>query len=167
MEEARKRDPAALAALCTRLYPDLVRYMRYRVDREDAEDLAGEVLVRVLRSIDGQTGSLPAWVFTIAGNVVKDHYRRRGSTREEAMSERIEGLPDRGRGEEESVNRRIDLEEAVARLTGDQREVVALRFAQGLSTAEAARVMERSPGAVRVLQFRALSALREILGGGR
>ena len=64
----------------------------------------------------------------------------------------------------QSVGRKLDLEQAAEQLTADQRQVVALKFTQGLSTDELAEIMGRTPGAVRVLQFRALAALREILG---
>ena len=62
-----------------------------------------------------------------------------------------------------TVGKKLDMEEAVEKLTDDQRQMVALKFTQGLSTNEVAEVMDRTPGAIRVLQFRAMSTLREIL----
>jgi RNA polymerase sigma-70 factor (ECF subfamily) len=68
-------------------------------------------------------------------------------------------------GPAQTVGRKLDLEKAVEQLTDDQRQMVALKFTQGLSTNEVAEIMDRTPGAIRVLQFRELSALREILDG--
>jgi len=63
-----------------------------------------------------------------------------------------------------AVGLRIDLESAIAQLTDDQRELVTLKFIQGLSNTEIGAVTGRKPEAIRVLQFRALSALRRFYG---
>ena len=63
------------------------------------------------------------------------------------------------------VGRQMDVRGALDKLTDDQRELVALKFIQGLSNADIAEVTGRRPGAIRALQFRALCALRDILRG--
>ena len=165
VERARQRDPQALAELCTWFYPKVLKYMRYRVGGDVAGDLAGEVFVRAMQGIERQRGVFAAWLFKIAACVVADHFRDRAKRREVAMDEQYALSLCGSDRPIQAVGRRLDLEEAVAQLTGDQRQVVALKFSQGLSTQEVAEIMDRTPGAVRVLQFRALSALREILGG--
>jgi RNA polymerase sigma-70 factor (ECF subfamily) len=55
------------------------------------------------------------------------------------------------------------LQHAIARLPGDQRTVIVMRFVEGRSHAEVARLLGRSPGAVRTLQYRGLRTLRRLL----
>ncbi len=166
VEAARKRDAGALAAICERLYPRIYRYLSYKVnDLRDAEDLAGEVFVRMLEAIPGQTGSLEAWLFRIAGNVLTDHYRKRAvRSGEVELTEEIPGGNDPGA----VVERKLDgerLKQGLRELTEEQKEVVILRFIMGYEHGEVAEIMGRSAGAVRALQFRALSALKGALGG--
>lgn len=161
---ARNGDAGALAQICERLYPRIYRYVSYKVDDiRDAEDLAGEVFVRMLGAIRGQKGNLEAWLFRIAGNVVTDHYRKRAvRSGEVELPEEIAGGDDPG----DAVERKLDgdrLRKGLQVLTEEQRETVILRLVMGYEHDEVAAIMGRSPGAVRALQFRALAALRDAL----
>jgi RNA polymerase sigma-70 factor (ECF subfamily) len=164
LEDARLGDPQATAALCMHFYPKVLKYMRYRVDAASAEDLTNEVFLRVLRHLPSQKGSFVAWIYRIAGNAVVDHFRAMAARREEALDGDI--LMGTGHGEipSEASDRRMDLKAAISTLTDDQRELVTLKFIQGLSNAEIAEVTGRSPEALRALQFRALMALRRAFG---
>ncbi|MGA6994222.1 MAG: sigma-70 family RNA polymerase sigma factor [Candidatus Deferrimicrobiaceae bacterium] len=164
VEAARNGDASALAAICERLYPRIYRYVSYKVeDRRDAEDLAGEVFVRMLSAIRNQTGNLEAWLFRIAGNVLTDHYRKRSvRSGEVELTEEIAGGSDPGA----AVERKLDgdrLRKGLRALTEEQRETVILRFVMGYDHEEVATMMGRSAGAVRALQFRALAALKDVL----
>jgi len=160
---ARRRSPEALAALCERIYPRVLRYMRYRVAAAHAEDLTEEVFLRVVRSIDRQTGSFEAWLYRIAGNVVVDWLRaRRVRRRVQADTEAVSGATARDHATARA-DARIDLAAAIEHLTDEQRELVTLKFVEGLSNAQIEGIMGRSPEAVRALQFRALAALRTLL----
>ncbi|MGA7104567.1 MAG: sigma-70 family RNA polymerase sigma factor [Candidatus Deferrimicrobiaceae bacterium] len=166
VEAARNGDAGALAVICERLYPRIYRYLSYKVvDVRDAEDLAGEVFVRMLEAIPRQTGSLEAWLFRIAGNVLTDHYRKRAvRSGEVELPEEIQGGDDPGA----VVERKLDgdrLRKGLQVLTEEQRETVILRFVMGYEHGEVAEIMGRSAGAIRALQFRALSALKGALGG--
>lgn len=163
LEKARRAEPEALAALCSEYYPKLLKYMHYRVDAASAEDLVGEVFVRVLRGIHGQKGSFPAWLYRIAANVVVDHGRKKRTKRETQMSDAHEN-PAPEPSLSETVARQLDLRQALAKLTGEQRELVTLKFIQGLANADISEITGRKPAAVRALQFRALSSLRNIMG---
>jgi len=163
LEEARKRTPEALAELCELFYPKVLKYMHYRVAAQHAEDLTEEVFLRVVRSIQGQTGSFNAWLYRVAANVVAQWYRQK-KRRDCVGIEEIDGeLASAADGPGETVPRHLDLTEAIGQLTDDQREFVTLKFIQGLSNADIAEITGRSPEAIRALQFRALSALRQIL----
>jgi RNA polymerase sigma-70 factor (ECF subfamily) len=164
VEAARHGDAGALAKICERLYPRIYRYVSYKVnDLRDAEDLAGEVFVRMLGAIKEQKGDLEAWLFRIAGNVVTDHYRRRAvRSGEMELPEEVAG----GNDPEAAVERKLDserLRKGLEALTEEQRETVILRFVMGYGHGEVAARMGRSAGAIRALQFRALAALRDAL----
>jgi RNA polymerase sigma-70 factor (ECF subfamily) len=137
--------------------------MRYRVGVVHAEDLTEEVFLRVVRSIHRQTGAFEPWLYRIAGNVVVDWLRasrvRRQVQSDTPVVERAV-TTDRGTARADA---RLDLADALEHLTDEQREVVTLKFIEGLSNAQIEEATGRSPEAVRALQFRALAALRTLL----
>ena len=88
LENARRLEESALSTLVKKSYPFVFRYFYYRsVTREDAEDLTSEVFVRVVSSIKGQKGYFPAWLISIARNLLTDYYRKRGRSRETSLEE--------------------------------------------------------------------------------
>lgn len=166
LDKARRGEHEAMTTLCARFHPKIMRYMRYRVGEQAAEDLTGDVFLRVIRSIARQNGSFTAWLYKIAANVVNDHIRDLKTHPAIAMDENTQPQTEAvasGNSPAQSAGRKLDLESALGLLTDDQRQLVTLKFVQGLSNEEVAEVLDRTPGAVRVLQFRALSALRQLL----
>ena len=107
---------------------------------------------------------IQAWLYRIAHNILVDHLRRK-SRRKSAPLDDASPLASPHNPEREvfASLQREELLEAMQQLTEAQREVVALRFFGGMSSAEAAAVMDRSDGAVRELQSSALKKLRSIL----
>lgn len=171
IDAAKNHDADALGTLCEHFHPKVYRFMLNRVRRtEDAEDLASEVCVRVVESLDKQNGSFAAWVFRIARNLVTDTYRRAAVRKEVSLSD--EFLETQAEPVDTSGLSVLphQLDRALDGLTQDQREVVHLRFVEGLSAAEVGEIQGRSAGAVRGMQFRALETLRDTLaapaGGG-
>ncbi len=168
VERAVQGDAEAIASLYRRYAPAIWRYLYYRLgDHEAADDLTSEVFLRVLRSLPRyrQRGRpFSAWLYRIAGARLVDHYRRRRPTvplEPETRAGR--------RGPEQEAERRLaaeELRQAMGQLKPAYQQVLFLRFVEGVSHAEVARLLERSEGAVRVLQFRALRALRQILEKG-
>ena len=153
-----------------RLYDAMVgpvyRYVAVRIRRrEDAEDLTHLVFERIVSALPRykQNGRpFAAWAFRIARNAVIDHQRRLRPT--DSLSGIAE--PSEGMGLEALSLREEEIRElrdAIRRLTPDQQEAIALRYAAGLSAEEAARVMGRRAGTVRGLTFRAIEALRRHL----
>lgn len=165
---ARSGDGPALDALFEIHYPRLYRYLVARLgDPTSAEDLASEACVVVaerIRRFCGGGAGFAAWLFTIARHDLQDMRRAAARFRVEPMAEMPDGrAPDDPPSE---VERRIDiarLKLAIAELTADQREVVQLKYAGGLSNAEVARILGRPVGAVKSLQHRALDSLRRRL----
>lgn len=157
------------AAAYRALAPAVLGYLRGR-HVPDPEDLLGEVFLQVSRDLDRFTGDasdLRRWVFTIARNRVIDQHRRRGRRPEVLVGEGLEG--DESPPPPEPTD--PELLAALDGLTEDQREVVLLRFVADLSLDEVAAMTQRSVGAVKSMQHRALDVLRDALdatdrGGG-
>lgn len=166
LERARSGDAEALAKLCQAVYPRVLRYMRYRVTADMAEDLTSEVFVRVLRNLRQQSGSFHAWLYRIAERVVIDHRREQSASKRTVMTEMTEQHEQQAQQQDDvgqAVANRMDLEQAIDRLSDDQRQLVTLKFIEGLGNEDVAEIMERKPGAIRVLQYRALARLRDLL----
>lgn len=158
MQEARPDAAAAYRALA----PSVLGYLRGR-HVPDPEDLLGEVFLQVSRDLDrfaGDASDLRRWVFTIARNRVIDQHRRRGRRPEVLVGEGPEG--DEAPPPPEPTD--PDLLAALDRLTEDQREVVLLRFVADLPLEQVAEMTQRSVGAVKSMQHRALDVLRDSLG---
>ena len=151
-----------------RLYVTRIhRYVAYQInDRVLAEDIANQVFLRAMQAIGRyQHRSVPefnAWIFRIAKNVVVDNWRAKRDTvpLDEALAtERGETLD----AHFESLSRHEELQDAMQVLTEDQREVLILRFGMDMSHREIAERMGRNEPAIRALQFRAISALRDVM----
>ena len=161
---ARQGDSAAQAQLIAHFYPRIFRYTALRVKQpEDAEDLTHDVFIRMLASLKQQQGSFAAWLYRIAGNRIVDYYRKlavrsqvvaAGKTIESFGS--MDGILEKRFLQEE-------LHHGIRRLTGEQQEVIILRFIEGYQANEVAEILGKSPTAVRQLQFRALQQLRKII----
>lgn len=168
LARAQLGDPAAVDELVRWLERPLVGFLHAR-GAEDAEDMANEVLVRVLRGVrrfEGGRKQFRAWVFRIARNVLVDEHRYR-ARRPDVVPTLHKELPEGAVVEDlaERVGQRERVEALLSGLTDEQREVLLLRIVAGLSVDETSRVVGRRPGAVRALQHRALVQLRTSLSG--
>jgi RNA polymerase sigma-70 factor, ECF subfamily len=160
-------DVDAFGALFDHYHAPVYRYIASRVGRPtDAEDLTQTVFVKALEALPRyEPRGVPfgGWLFRLARNTIIDFVRtRHDHAGLEAISERTadDAAPDT------LVATRQDLAEvrkALAQLTDEQREAIALRFFAGLSAREAAVAMGKQEGTVRGLQFRAIAALRRQL----
>jgi RNA polymerase sigma-70 factor (ECF subfamily) len=165
--ERAQADPAAFAELYRRYLDRIYLYLRTRVaSDEDAADLTQQVFLQALDALPGyRQRVLPfaAWLFQIARNAVTDSYRRRRSTIPwEAVPEGSQPLL------EQDVEANILFQERLARLRKllaqldlAKRELLALRFAAGLSTPQIAVVVGRSHAAVKKELTRTLQKLKE------
>lgn len=166
LERAKRYDEAALGELYDRYAPRIYAYIYRRVsDAHLAEDLTGEVFVRVIQAIQAEhfwKTSFQAWLYRIAHNLVVDAYRRRPPPMVP-----LDGLPLETDADNpaEVVQQSADctwLRAAIGRLTSDQQQVLALRYGEGLTAKETGQIMEKTTGSVEALQRRALAALRRI-----
>jgi RNA polymerase sigma-70 factor (ECF subfamily) len=172
LARAQIGDPVAFDGLVRWLERPLVGFLRAR-GAEDAEDLANDVLVRVLRGVErfeGGRAQFRAWVFRIARNVLVDDHRYR-ARRLDVVPTLHNELPETAVADDfaddfaERVGQLERVEALLGGLTAEQREVLLLRIVAGLSVEETSQVVGRRPGAVRALQHRALVQLRTSLSG--
>jgi len=178
--EAAQRDPAAFDALYRKYLPQVYSYAVYELgDHHEAEDATERTFLSALGALpafeerarpeDGHGAStFRVWLFQIARNEVAQRRRarrRRAETGLDLLAEAADAVDIEGdavrRDEAASAWR------AIARMQGDRRRALILRFVDELSTAEIAGVLGRSEGAVRVLIHRALRDVADDLGPDR
>lgn len=141
------------------------RYIYHRLGNQPlAEDLTSEVFVRFLRAHVMPTYPV-AYLYRCALNVIIDYLRRNPAFFEPLDDRVIAQYGDPAKIAEIEAER-VRLRRAILRLTPDQQQAIVLKYVEGLSNAEIARVLGRPEGAVKALQHRALSSLRNLLGAG-
>jgi len=162
---ARAGDQAAFSEIFDRTQPALLRYLR-SLAPDAAEDIASETwlsVVRDLRSFTGDEKAFRGWVFTIGRHRMVDAHRANVRRPAVAVAEPHTAsdaaiAPDTAQVVVERAETRRALA-LIATLPPDQAEAILLRVVAGLEVAQVARVMSRSPGAVRVLTHRGLKTL--------
>lgn len=168
LDAARQRDPKALASIYDAYAPKIYAYIyRHVGDPHRAEDLTSGVFIKMLEALDRDRfaqDALQAWLYRIAHNLIIDdvryEQRRPASDLHDGLSMPPDSTP------EFVVGHRLEnerLRQAIQQLTGEQRDVIVLRFGEGMTAPQAARILGKTEEAVRALQRRALSNLRRLL----
>ena len=172
VELARGGDVEAFGLLYDHYHTSVYRFLYYRVSSVAlAEDLTSETFFRALRSMGSfrwQGKDFGAWLMTIARNLTADHYKA-GRTRLEYATEDMGAHDSATEGPETSVLASLTndaLLAALKELPTEQQECLIMRFLQGLSIAETAKVLGRSDGAVKQLQLRGVRNLAKLLPEG-
>lgn len=163
-------DKAYLTAVYRQYSPALLAYLyRHLRSLEDAEDLLLDVFLAALErpGFEGlEAKEQEAWLWCVARNKITDHYRKR----KHRQSVSLEFVPEE-EYEQDSMTPEIMLlrkEEAerlqahIQRLPTHQQELVRLRFAHNLRSAEIATIVQKSEGAVRTMLSRAVKLLRNV-----
>jgi RNA polymerase sigma-70 factor (ECF subfamily) len=167
---AQQGDTTSFGELYEQFFDRIYRYVSFKTgSASEAEDITGEVFVRMLESIHKfkwQGHPFSSWLFRIAHNLVVDHFRKNGkrsivslentTTHVEAAAVDIDGHIDT----ELSMG---EVRKAMVGLTELQKEVISLRFAAGLSVAETAEAIGKKENAVKALQHAGLKKLRRLL----
>jgi RNA polymerase sigma-70 factor (ECF subfamily) len=169
VELAQGGDAEAFGLLYERYVDVVYRYIYVRVGSAHlAEDLTSEAFLRALRRMDSfswQGRDIAAWFITIARNLITDNAKSARFRLEVTTADMLDADEQVDAPESEVLQRLRDtrLIEAVKNLKPEQAECVVLRFLQGLSLAETAKVLGKSEGAVKQLQLRAVRALHREL----
>jgi len=171
VQAAQQYDDRALTRVY-QLYADRIfRYILFRLgERGRAEELTGEVFVRFLENVgefrlgpQGHSLALTGWIFRIAHNLIIDEYRR------QKVRNVVDLVSDDG---DEPVDNtlpedlhltRADLQLGLKQLTDEQQTVILLRFEEGMTSAEIARILGKTETAIKALQRRGLAALARYL----
>lgn len=165
LERIKQHDQQALAEVHDRYFDQLYHYISYRLrDSEAAADITGEVflaLIDALKKGRPPKSSLTGWLYAVARNMVADHIKKQVTT---------VPLIDDLVADEPSLTDQVHmaqlaptLKKALYQLTEEQQHVIGLRFGQGLSLAETATLMDKSIGAIKALQHRALASMARFI----
>jgi RNA polymerase sigma-70 factor (ECF subfamily) len=164
LARARSGDETAFMRLWENLHPRLLRYLRV-FGCDEVDDVASETWLQVVRDMQrfhGEAADFRCWLFTIGRHRAIDASRARTRLRNRLMTAaaavpNVEADP-----VQDEVLHGLSTEQAVAlvaSLSRDQAEAVALRVIAGLDTAAVARILRKSPGAVRIALHRGLKTL--------
>ena len=164
---ATQGDKRAFGVLYERYLDEIYRYVFYRVgDEHEAEDITANAFIRTWEHLPkmGRTGAgirgFRNWLYRVAKNLIIDFYRTRETV----------PLPDGYHRDEDPVEGAVErnaqagrLAEAIMQLKPEYQQIIILRFINQLSHKACAEIMTLSDGQSRVLQYRALRKLREIM----
>jgi len=160
--EAAQCDPSRFADLYKQNFHRVYAYIASRVaDRHYAEDLTAEVFCDALagiRKFEWRGVPFVAWLLRIASRAIADHWKRSGR-------ESGDPSPESDRSEPDEIERNAVLFQLVDRLPEAQFRVIHMRFVEQKSIREIAQELDRSEGAVKQLQLRALENLRAQMEG--
>jgi RNA polymerase sigma-70 factor (ECF subfamily) len=165
LARASAGDEAGFLELWRALQPRLLRFLRV-LGCDDPDDVASETWLQVVRDLHRFSGGeeeFRSWLFTIGRHRVIDAARAKSRRPAVPMISGLDFLPDHQMVEDQVLDS-ISVQGAVAllgRLSPDQAEAVALRVIAGLGTPDVARILGKSPGAVRVALHRGLRMLAD------
>jgi RNA polymerase sigma-70 factor (ECF subfamily) len=168
VERAQAGERDALEELYLIHFDRIYSYLHVSVgNRHDAEDLTTQTFVKMLESINRfrwQSAPFSAWLFRIAHNLAMDHFRanRRWQPEEEVPEPTADDSTSAEEGAFEAIGQKSMLE-LIDELSGEQQQVLTLKFVFNFSNAEAATILRKTEGAIKSLQHRALASLQKQL----
>jgi RNA polymerase sigma-70 factor (ECF subfamily) len=169
LHRAKSLDQEALAQVHEQYYDAIYRYMAYRVnDLQTAEDLTSEVFIRFLHAIQQKNApqnTIRGWLFGAASLILKEYYRRKKRDQLTELNDTLPGDWIQPTANLEAQESKKALRQAMADLTEEQQQVLALRFGYEMPIRDVAETMNKSEGSVKMLQLRAIAALTRIMTG--
>jgi RNA polymerase sigma-70 factor, ECF subfamily len=168
VDRAQQGDRAALEELYLLHFDRIYSYLHVTVgNKHDAEDLTTQTFLKMLESIGRfkwQSAPFSAWLFRIAHNLSMDHFRasRRWQPEEEVPEPPADESTSAEMGALEAIGRRSMLE-LIEDLSGEQQQVLTLKFVFNFSNGEVATILGKTEGAIKSLQHRALASLQKQL----
>jgi RNA polymerase sigma-70 factor (ECF subfamily) len=168
VERGQQGDRDALEELYLIYFDRIYSYLHVSVgNRHDAEDLTTQTFLRMLESIKKfrfQSAPFSAWLFRIAHNLAMDHFRaaRRWQPEEEVPEPLDDAEPSAELEAMQSIGRKTMLE-LIEGLSHEQQQVLTLKFVFNFGNNEVAAILDKTPGAIKSLQHRALASLQKQL----
>jgi len=169
---AREGNPQGIRELYD-AYADAVRrYCYVRLgDVEAAQDCVQEVFVCIWKGVKtfeyrGDV-SFTAWLYTIANNVLVSYIRKRKRTQQVPLTPELNLTDPHSIDTVRTICDRLTLRQAISQLTPEQQQVITLKFFVGMSNLEIAAAVDRTEGAVKALQHRAINRLQQMLSNER
>jgi RNA polymerase sigma-70 factor (ECF subfamily) len=173
VERAALGDSEAFGEIYSVYIDRISRYVLYQVrDKMTAEDLTEEIFMKAWKAIgsfSGESRALSTWLYRIAHNYVIDYFRTK--RQQPLLTSQITDdirTSDAIVDPEQMVQTKLMQEEVLELVSGlaeQQREIIVLKFIEGLDNYEIEQITGRSQGAIRISQMRALTTLREKLNG--
>src|SRR3954462_8168693 len=166
VERAQKGDRSALEELYLIHFDRIYSYLHVSVgNRHDAEDLTTQTFLKMLESIGRfrwQSAPFSAWLFRIAHNLAMDHFRsRRRWQPEEEVPEPIGSEEPSAELEAMQSIGRQSMLELIDKLSPEQQQVLTLKFVFNFPNADVAKILDKTEGAIKSLQHRALASLQK------
>ena len=171
VERAKQGDRDAFEDLYLLHFDRIYSYLHMSVgNRHDADDLTTQTFMKMLESIKRfrwQSAPFSAWLFRIAHNLAMDHFRasRRWQPEEEVAEPRDEIEPSAEAAAMQSIGRQSMLE-LIEKLSHEQQQVLTLKFVFNFQNGDVATILDKSEGAIKSLQHRALVSLQKQLAPG-
>jgi len=166
VKKAQDGDEAAFGQIYDLYFDKVYRFVYFRVNhREAAEDLVSETFIRAWDKLDriSSPESFSGWVYQIARNLVIDYYRSRKENVDIALLENVLSY-------EDNVVNRTDLGfqqqiflKFLDQLGEEQQLVLKMKFLEDLDNPEIAAILNKTEGAVRVIQHRAIAELKKLI----
>jgi RNA polymerase sigma-70 factor (ECF subfamily) len=163
VKKAKEYDKNALAYICEYFYTRIYKFVFFKVaNTNDAEDITSDVFVKMVNRIETQNGSFTSWLYKIATNTVIDYYRQRETKKTVEFNEKLKNNAQYHTKVEDDLTLE-KIRESLDKLTEEQKEFITHKFFNGLDNKEISGIMNKTEETLRVLQYRALKALKEIL----
>jgi RNA polymerase sigma-70 factor (ECF subfamily) len=169
VNSAARGDIEAFGRLYSIFMDRIYRYALYQVrDKMTAEDITEEVFLKAWKAIKtckGKGKTFSSWIYRIAHNHIINTRRNFNKISYRDM-EKADLSPDQSLVFEMSSDQQ-ELLDTIAELPQNQAQVITLKFIEGFDNREISKILGKSEGAVRIMQLRALTALRQKIGGGK
>ena len=161
---SKRGDAKAFGSLYLKYLNGVYRYVFFRIGQNgpEAEDISQNALIRAWEKIGlykATLGSFRSWLFSIVHNTMIDYLREKGhptETLDENNTDISSDITD-------SLSAKLTIDKGLEKLPAEQRSVITLRFIEGYSVRETAKVLGKTEEGVRAMQYRALKTLREIM----
>lgn len=166
VRKAIRRDDIAFGQIYDLYFEKVYRFVFYRVNhRQAAEDLVAEVFIKAWNKITeiAEPKSFNGWIYQIARNLVIDYYRSRKEDVDLSLLENVLEYEDNILDKANFTFQQKAFLESLKKLSAEQQLVIKLKFIEELDNPEIAELLNKSEGAIRVIQHRAIQELKNLL----